>query len=81
MRGWAIMIGYTINCEIARRKRISMTDALCYLYNSEMVADLYDEGQNGGIWITRLFTSLWNGIGTRKVRGSRQKNCCSSFFV
>lgn len=29
---------------IARRKRISMTDALCYLYNSERVADLYDEG-------------------------------------
>lgn len=34
----ADLIGY-----IARRKKISSTDAICYLYDSPMAAKLYDE--------------------------------------
>lgn len=34
----ADLIGY-----IAKRKRISLTDAMCYLYDSTMAAKLYDE--------------------------------------
>lgn len=35
---------------IAAKKNMGISDAICYMYNSEFVAKLYVKNRSGGIW-------------------------------